>query len=62
MSIKDTYQYMADMDGLNESLPRGEGPTSNTRHKNGGRFGFSDEPERTRLARATPFKKFSFRF
>ncbi|MBY5667374.1 hypothetical protein HFO33_34310 [Rhizobium leguminosarum] len=62
MSIKDTYQYMADMDGLNESLPRGEGPTPKTRHKQIARFSFADESDRMRLARPTPFNKTRFPF
>lgn len=47
--IKDTFQYMADLDGLKSSLPRGERPPLRTRHNQATRFSIADESDRIRL-------------
>lgn len=54
--IKDTFQYMADLDGLKSSLPRGERPPLRTRHNQATRFSIADGSDRIRLSRGGSMK------
>ncbi|EJC80813.1 hypothetical protein Rleg4DRAFT_2475 [Rhizobium leguminosarum bv. trifolii WSM2297] len=59
-SIKDTFQYMVDLDGLNGTIPRGKQPSRPTRHKREPHFSFAGESDHKRPHRRAPLSKWRY--